>query len=38
MAFVMLVYNRIHLRVIAAVRSLGDYTTANRDVPLWRAG
>ena len=34
MAFVMLVCGRIHARVIAAVRSLGDSTTSVRDVLL----
>lgn len=34
MAFVMLVCGRIHTRVIAAVRSLGDSTTSVRDVLL----
>ncbi len=34
MAFVMLVCGRIHARVMAAVRSLGDSTTSVRDVPL----
>lgn len=34
MAFVMLVCGRIHARVMAAVRSLGDSTTSVRDVLL----
>lgn len=34
MAFVMLVCGRIHARVIAAVRALGDSTTSVRDVLL----